>query len=250
MRLAIVCTIFFVISSLQVLSKISVNLEAGAVYNSYNCVRIPGDEGTKFSISDNFNQSNFFASRVRLEFDYGTKHYAYLTLAPLQVFGNGTLDNEVQFMNGIFLPDVNTRSTYKFNTYRLTYRYQWHPSEAISFGLGATALIRDAKIQLEQNDVIEYKSNVGVVPLLNFYFEADLVCDKFAFVLEGDALAAPQGRAEDVLLALKYSVFKDTEMYLGYRFIEGGSDTDTVYNFATLHFAVFGMRIGFPHFIP
>ena len=48
----------------------------------------------------------------------------------------------------------------------------------------------------------------------------------------GDALAAPQGRAEDVLLAPYVDLSERVRFRIGYRLLEGGADNDEVYNFA------------------
>ena len=48
----------------------------------------------------------------------------------------------------------------------------------------------------------------------------------------GDALAAPQGRAEDVLAALTYGKSDKFRIKIGYRILEGGADNDEVYTFS------------------
>ena len=53
-----------------------------------------------------------------------------------------------------------------------------------------------------------------------------------------DALAAPQGRAEDLALKLRYDPTDRWSLALGYRMLEGGADSDTVYTFAWLHYVV------------
>ena len=60
-----------------------------------------------------------------------------------------------------------------------------------------------------------------------------------------DALATPQGRAEDVLVAVQYQLQKNIDLKLGYRMLEGGADVDEVYNFALLHYLVLGVAISF-----
>jgi hypothetical protein len=80
---------------------------------------------------------------------------------------------------------------------------------------------------------------VGFVPILHFRllwkFNPNV-----AFLLDGDALAAPQGRAEDVLAALKMRVSDQLDLKLGYRILEGGADNDTVYNFSLINYASIG----------
>ena len=71
------------------------------------------------------------------------------------------------------------------------------------------------------------------------------VNEKFGLLLDGDALAAPQGRAEDVLIAATYKLSGNFGIRAGYRFLEGGADNDEVYNFALFHYASFGISYTF-----
>jgi len=63
--------------------------------------------------------------------------------------------------------------------------------------------------------------------------------------LDGDALAAPQGRAEDVLLALQLHLNEDVTLKAGYRILEGGANVEEVYNFALIHFVIAGITYRF-----
>jgi hypothetical protein len=67
--------------------------------------------------------------------------------------------------------------------------------------------------------------------------------EKFGILLEGDALAAPQGRAEDVLIAATYSFSDHLGLKAGYRILERGADNDEVYNFALFNYASVGLLI-------
>jgi len=67
--------------------------------------------------------------------------------------------------------------------------------------------------------------------------------EKFGILLEGDALAAPQGRAEDVLIAATYRLSDRMGLKAGYRILEGGADNDEVYNFALFNYASVGLSI-------
>ena len=67
----------------------------------------------------------------------------------------------------------------------------------------------------------------------------------FGILFDADALAAPQGRAEDVLLAATWSFHKDLDLRVGYRMVEGGAGNDEVYSFAWLHYVVAGMGMTF-----
>jgi len=61
----------------------------------------------------------------------------------------------------------------------------------------------------------------------------------------GDALAAPQGRAEDVLIAMHYIVSDKIGIKAGYRILEGGADNDEVYNFSLFNYLATGVVIKF-----
>ena len=64
-------------------------------------------------------------------------------------------------------------------------------------------------------------------------------------MLDGDALAAPQGRAEDVLSAVAYQISDKFKIKAGYRILEGGADNDEVYTFSLFHYATLGIMINF-----
>jgi hypothetical protein len=64
-------------------------------------------------------------------------------------------------------------------------------------------------------------------------------------LLDGDALAAPQGRAEDVQIAVTYKVSENLQVRAGYRILEGGADNDGVYNFVLFHYASIGLSYTF-----
>lgn len=60
--------------------------------------------------------------------------------------------------------------------------------------------------------------------------------------MDGEALAAPQGRAIDVLFSLDYAWENGWQAGVGYRVLDGGADNDTVYTFATFHHAAVLLR--------
>lgn len=116
--------------------------------------------------------------------------------------------------------------------------------ENLRFGLGLTAKIRDAAISVQGNSKKSEKTNVGLVPLINFLLEWDFT-EKLSLLFCGDALAASQGRAEDVLLAIKLRLKDKLKLKVGYRILEGGANVEEVYNFALLHFFSVGIAYQF-----
>jgi len=225
-------------------AQVFLDAESGAVFTGYNDVRIPGDSGTAFSLKDDLNAEPTVFVRLRVGITLGSRHNISVLYAPLKVKSEGLSDMEIDF-NGVLFP-VNTQlnATYKFNSYRITYRYDIVKRPKFEFGLGFTAKIRDAEIALSGQGMSSSKKNVGFVPIINFrlYWKMN---EKLGILLEGDALAAPQGRAEDVLLAGTYK-FSDHFLFrIGYRILEGGADNDEVYNFALFHYASTGLTYTF-----
>jgi hypothetical protein len=69
--------------------------------------------------------------------------------------------------------------------------------------------------------------------------------DDWDVELDADALAAPQGRAEDVVVRTVVDLSPSIKAHIGYRLLEGGADNDSVYTFAFLHYAVIGLQVEF-----
>jgi len=120
------------------------------------------------------------------------------------------------------------------------YRYDLYLDESVEFGLGLTGKIRDAEIGLKNNVQESIKDDLGFVPLINFRFFLRLN-KQFGFLLAGDALAAPQGRAEDILAAITFSGSDTFKIKLGYRILEGGADNDEVYTFSLINYLALGV---------
>jgi hypothetical protein len=221
-------------------SKISVDLETGLVRSGYNDVRIPGETGTLFSLSEDLKADDAIFYRIRLNYSVSKKHTLSILYAPLTLNSTGKFDENIQFENLDFPSNTDIEATYKFNSYRLTYRYELYQRESFEFGLGLTGKIRDAEIGLKSDHLESTKDDFGFVPLINFRCFLK-VTSQFGLLLSGDALAAPQGRAEDILIAITYGKSDKFKIKLGYRILEGGADNDEVYTFSLINYAVFGL---------
>jgi hypothetical protein len=238
-------TCFVLILSLKVLSvngQAFFDLETGAVGSGYNNVRIPGDQGTLFSLKNDLIPKTEFFFRIRVNYTIKSRHTLSLLYAPLETVSNGNLPYDIFFEGVTFPANTDLKGTYKFNSYRLTYRYEIVKRPKFEFGLGFTAKIRDAKVSLASAGLESEKANIGFVPIINFRMLWKLD-EKFGILLEGDALAAPQGRAEDVLIAATYRISDHLGLKAGYRILEGGADNDVVYNFALFNYASVGLFI-------
>ncbi len=221
-------------------AAVHLDVEGGAAFNGYNDVRIPGDIGTDISLTDDLESNATAYFRVRVGVDLGQRHRLSLLVAPLRIEASGSVNSNVDF-NGVTFPaGEQLESLYRFDSYRLTYRYALVESERLEFGLGITAKIRDAAIRIEGDGKESEKTNTGFVPLINFALDWSFA-SRFGLLFMGDALAAPQGRAEDVLLALYTDATDDLRLRIGYRILEGGADNDEVYSFALVHYLTAGV---------
>jgi hypothetical protein len=222
-----------------------VDLEAGPVFSGYNDVRIPGNTGTLFSLTEDLHARTAFAYRVRLSKTFGDRHWVSVLVAPLRVESRGALDRDVVFAGERFIAGAKLRALYRFDSYRLTYRYGLVRARRFNLDLGLTAKLRDAEIRLAYMDLMmpgASKKNIGFVPIISFRADWSL-SQRLGLVLDGDALAAPQGRAEDVTAALRIGFGDRVDARVGYRVLEGGSDVDEVYGFALFHYAVAGITV-------
>jgi hypothetical protein len=225
-------------------SRGMVELEGGAVWSSRNSVRIPGDSGTRFDLNRLTGTGPNAFARVNASYEFSQRHGIRVLYAPLQVRGTGTRAQTTRFEGMDFAPGVPTEATYKFNSYRVTYRYRFRNSDRSDWRVGLTLKVRDAKIALRQGSVYEEKADLGVVPLLHLYGEERL-SDRWRFIFDFDGLAAPQGRAFDVALKVGYDVTPQWQAQAGYRILEGGADNDEVYNFALLNYGLLGIAYRF-----
>ena len=225
-------------------AQAALDLETGYVFPGYNDVRIPGDTGTLFSLSEDLNTDREFFFRGRVSYVVGEKHTFSILVAPLSVHAAGIARERIRFALVEFSANSFLKADYRFDSYRFTYRYRVYRSSRLDLGLGVTGKIRDAEIRVESGDAIGLKKNVGFVPLINFHL-AWVFAEPFSALLEGDALAAPQGRAEDVLLALCYRVDSQVSIKLGYRVLEGGADNDEVYTFSLFNYFAVGLLASF-----
>gem|GEM_PF-103323 len=211
-----------------------VDVEAGPVFSGYNDVRIPGNTGTLFSLTDDLKARTAFGFRARVSKTFGDRHWVSVLVAPLRVHSYGTLDRDVLFAGQLFPASSRVNALYRFDSYRLTYRYGLVRARRFNLDLGLTAKIRDAEIGMDYGPIMlpgASKKNTGFVPIISFRADWSL-SQRLGLVLDGDALAAPQGRAEDVTAALRVGFGDRVVARVGYRMLEGGSDVDEVYGFS------------------
>ena len=219
------------------------NLQGAAVYTGYNDVRIPGDGGTDISFSDDLEADTAFSGRVEAGYIRKGRDYFGVTAAPLRVSSHGSAGRDVDFDGTRFPAGTALDGTFRFDTYRLTWRRRLVAKETIDCWLGLTGLVRDAAIGLDGGGQRAEKTNTGFAPLVNFLVDWRLA-PLWSLRVAGDALAAPQGGPRTCCSPSR-ATSAPTKLFAGYRVLEGGSDSDEVYSFSLFHFLVAGVETRF-----
>lgn len=234
-------SLFFITSYAQ--AQFQLDTEFGASFNTKNDIRFPNDAT---SISDRVNVPEEFGIgktaffRLQASYTIAGRHTILGLFAPLTFNSSGNFSEQIRFGNNIYSVEDITDVSYKFNSYRLTYRYRIVDREKIKFGLGLTGKIRDARIGFSSGEKSDETTDLGFVPLINFRFDY-YATDKLLFTLNGDALVGPVGRAEDIFAGFEYLLSDLIGLKAGYRILEGGADIDQVYNFSLIQYASLGV---------
>lgn len=225
-----------------------IELEGGAVWQSRNQVQIPNSQsGTRFSLLDPVGSGPFPAARLYVTWNAGRRHALRALLAPLTITGTGAAQGPIAFAGETFPGGNGVEGKYRFNSWRLTYRYRAREGRDVNVWVGFTAKLRDAEVRLRQGSVTARDTDLGFVPLLHVAMEWR-AASRTHLRLDVDGLAGGPGRAVDAALKLGYDVADRWAVNVGYRTLEGGADVDRVYAFAWLHYAVFSLsyRFGSP----
>ncbi len=215
------------------------DFEGGMVFTQYNVAKVPGDIGTRLTLQGTLNSSYSFFFRLRGGITLWDRHTISFLYAPLRLTSDGFLTRDVLFHRGVFQALTFVEARFRFDSYRLTYRYDFIKTDDLIIGAGFTGKIRSASIRLHNSAGWSERSDLGFVPLINFRAQWTFF-DPFSLIIDADALWAPQGRAEDIMVALQTKLNQFVTMRVGYRMLEGGADNDSVYTFSMFHYALFG----------
>lgn len=216
--------------------------EFGMTFPGYNDIRVPGDTGTEFSLSELDPDPALFV-RLRPGVTLG-RHSLSVLVAPLRIEAGDTLDRSVSFAGTLFPAGAPVDATYRFDSYRLRWMYRFWEGRDLTMRAGAAAKVRDAAISLSSAPLgLEArKTNTGFVPLLAFAADYRM-SPAVTLRLTAEGLAGPVGRAEDVFAGAVWTLSPVTSLRAGYRFVEGGADVDEVYNFTMIHYASLGATV-------
>jgi hypothetical protein len=243
-REGFLAALMVVLGANAALAGVEAEVEGGYVFSARNDTRIPGNGGTKLSLVDDLTTDPAPAFRARVGYRLGERHFVTALYAPLQLTARGTAKQDVAFDGGVYPAGTPLLAVYRFDSYRLTYRYSFLWRAGLDVAAGLTGKIRSAETSLYGAEA-RRKTNIGFVPLLNVHVAWRPHNGAFGVLFDADALAAPQGRAEDVLLAVTWQAAKGIEVRVGYRMLEGGADNAQVYSFAWLHYAVAALAVSF-----
>jgi hypothetical protein len=224
--------------------RLTIDIETGAAVSGYNDARIPGNTGTRFSLTGDLRSATAGFYRLRGELRVAPRHVVSVLAAPLTINAAGKFPRPVSFMGEIFDAGIPVTARYVFNSYRASYRYEFVQTGKWRVCVGVTGKIRDAETRLISSTQNVAKTNVGFVPLVNFAVERRLPRG-VALQVAGDALAAPQGRAEDVFAGVLVPLARRVSIKAGYRLLEGGANNDEVYTFAAIHYLAVGAVVRF-----
>ena len=231
--------------SAQEHSRFQLEMELGPIWQERNKVQIPNDASSdRYSLTDLAGNGPWLSTRLNLNWNLSGAHGLRLVLAPLSYTETGLLPESTQYAGSLFSNQSPVEAEYKFNSWRFGYRYQFHQSDRWQFWVGATAKIRDAKIELRQAGTSALDDDLGFVPLL--YLAGDYqINERWSFRFDFDGLAGGPGRAFDISMKLGYRLNDRWRISAGYRGLEGGVDSDEVYNFAWFNSALVAMEYRF-----
>lgn len=217
-------------------SAVSVEVEGGPLWQSFNDVEIPNDgTASRFDLVDIVGSGPFGAGRLYVSWNVGERHGVRLLLAPFALTESGTPSAPLRFAGANYLAGVPVEARYQFSSYRLSYRWRMYSAGRTRAWLGFTAKIRDASIGLTQGTTTSKKDDLGFVPLLHLAGSWRPV-DRWTFIIDADGLAGGPGRAVDASVKAGYDLGEGWTVRAGYRTVEGGADVESVYSFTWLHY--------------
>ena len=120
MKLTILSLSFYLLTMANAAYSISsLNLELGSAQNSYNQVKIDGENGTLFNLRPALNSSDYY--RVSFIHKFKSSSGVRFLYAPLKFSGEKKFSKDIFFNGELFPLNQKTEAQYQFNSYRATY---------------------------------------------------------------------------------------------------------------------------------
>jgi hypothetical protein len=211
-------------------------IETQVAWQGRNDVQSPNDaSGTRFALDDITGDGPAIAPRVSLRWPLPQRwgdgrHEVEVLLAPLRIEETGRSASAIRFEGASFAPG-SLRAGYRFDSWRVGWRWRWIDRPDLVVRVGATAKIRDAEIELVQGTLRASKDNTGFVPLLHASVERPIAAG-WSWAADIDALGGGPGYAIDAGAVVRYAFQGPWLVQGGVRFLDGGADNDEVYAFA------------------
>jgi hypothetical protein len=214
----------------------NVFVETGGAWQSRNDARIPPQSDATIPLDLNSPQPQ---PHFRAEFlmELSGRHQLRGVFAPFRARGVQTLGQDTEFVDDTFSEGQSVNTFYQFNSYRLTYLYEWISNDSHQLSVGLTVKVRDAKIRLSRMSQAQEFTDLGFVPLIYLSYQRKL-SENWSLFTDLDGAAAPQGRAFDFSLKIRRIIDEGTQLGIGYRTLEGGADNDKVFTFSWFHYGV------------
>jgi hypothetical protein len=217
----------------------NLTLELGQAFVGSNNYQIPRTFGTKVELG---SQSIPFYLRLRSVIDVSRNHEITFLFAPFSYQAIKKFNNNVQFNNELFFANQEVNIKYKFNSYRIGYRYHLHEAQTLLIKVGLTGKIRDASIEMSKDGKINRFSNVGFVPLLSTALEWIFIKDfKVILDVEG-ATGGKNGWALDATTYVQWAFDSKFSGMGGIRYLGGGASVKTVVSFAHIIYGFIGIN--------
>jgi hypothetical protein len=212
--------------------------ELQAVWPSRIDVQSPNTAaGTRFALDPLTGNGPTTQGRLEFSHAFRPRHEVRAVYAPLSLSGANGLSAPVAFQGQNFAAGVPTQGRFRFDAYRVGYRYAWIDRPDLQVKLGVTLNVRDAAVSLRQGGVYAERTDTGVVPLLHVRAEKRLG-QGWRLIGDVDGLIGPGGRAFDIAAKIGYDFSRDYTIAAGYRMLDGGADNDTIYTMSRFHYAV------------
>jgi hypothetical protein len=114
------------------------NFQIASVSTAKNNVQIPGDTGTRFSLCDDLQADAAFSGRLEAGYIRKDKDYFGIVIAPLSVDSHGSVAENISFAGTTFPANTDLDATFRFDSYRFTWRRKLVAKENLDLWLGLT----------------------------------------------------------------------------------------------------------------
>jgi len=209
--LFILSAVFF--TTAPVSAEYIVNLQGAAVFTGERTTSASRDSGTKFSLTDDLSADTEYTGRLEAGYIHKERDYFGIVIAPLSVDSHGRLDRDISYAGTTFPAGTDLDATFRFDSYRVTWRRKLVSKETLDVWLGLSGNIRDASITVEGGGQRGRRrtpdSCRSSTSLWTGGSPSPVVPRR-----RGRA-RGPQGRAEDVLFALLYDINDATKVFAG-----------------------------------